>query len=177
MAHIEVEAVDEACSKLSWYCDRYKELTKSLKALEEKLSSDRDRCRKVEARLSKLKSELDNLKKEVKLLGKHKASPETCNWCECGSDSDSASVEQSLSKISRKQRRREHAAPKLPTRGMIAPPDNTPVDVSPGHILPLVGYTKFGEEGPDFPLLKAIVEPIPMDLTLPPGEEKIPQHL
>ena len=52
---------------------------------------------------------------------------------------------------------------------MIAPPDNTPMDIGPGHILPLVGYTKFGEEGPDFPLPKEIVEPIPMDSTLPLG--------
>ena len=40
VTHIEDEAVDEAHSKLSWYQDRYKEATKSIKALEEKLSSE-----------------------------------------------------------------------------------------------------------------------------------------
>ena len=38
---IEDEAVDEAHSKLSWYQDQYKNTTKSVKALEEKLSSER----------------------------------------------------------------------------------------------------------------------------------------
>ena len=169
LTRIEDEAIDKACGKLSWYCDRYEESTKSLKALEEKLFSERDRRRKAEARLSELESELNNLKKEVKSLGKRKASPETRTWHEWESDSDSASVEQLLSKNSRKRWRRKQAAPELPTGGMITPPNKPPMDVGPGHILPLVGYTKFGEEGPDLPLPKGIVEPIPMGLTLPPA--------
>ena len=44
---------------------------------------------------------------------------------------------------------------------MIPPPNSMLVDVGPGHVLPLVGHTKFGEEGPNFPLPKGIVKPMP----------------
>ena len=81
VTHIEDEAIDEACSKLSWYQDQYEEMTKSLKSLEEKLSSERDCHRKAEKKNSELESELDNLSKEVKSLGKCKASPTPCTWC------------------------------------------------------------------------------------------------
>ena len=64
--------------------------------------SERDHRRKAEKKNSELKSELDNLSKEVKSLGKHKASPAPRNWREWKSNSDSASVEQMLSKNSRK---------------------------------------------------------------------------
>ena len=93
---------------------------------------------------------------------------------EWASKSDSASVEQTLSKNSRKQWRHKHTAPELSTRGIILPPNSTPVDISLGHVLPLVGHTKFGEEGPNFPLPKGIVEPMPMWLTLPPWGKRDP---
>ena len=41
MTQIEDEAVDEAQGKLSWYQYQYEEATKSIKALEEKLSSEK----------------------------------------------------------------------------------------------------------------------------------------
>ena len=50
VTHIEEEAVDKAYSKLSWYQDQCEDAMKSIKALEEKLSSERDCCCKVEAK-------------------------------------------------------------------------------------------------------------------------------
>ena len=51
---------------------------------------------------------------------------------------------------------------------MIPFPKATPVDISPGHVLPLIGCaTKFREEGPDL-LETRIIEPMPMGSTLPP---------
>ena len=48
---------------------------------------------------------------------------------------------------------------------MVPFPDSEPVDVSPGHILPLVGFTKVGEQGPDPPLLTAHIDiSVPMML-------------
>ena len=41
------------------------------------------------------------------------------------------------------------------------PPTPPPTEVGPGHVLPLIGYMKFGEEGPDFPLPKGIIHPMP----------------
>ena len=58
---IEDEAVDEAHGKLSWYWDRYEDATKSVKASEEKLPSERDRCRKAGTKQSELETELENL--------------------------------------------------------------------------------------------------------------------
>ena len=75
VTHIEDEAMDEAHGKLSWYWDRYEDKTKSIKALEEKLSSERDHHHKAETKQSKLETELENPQLEVKFLGKHKASP------------------------------------------------------------------------------------------------------
>ena len=66
---IENEAVDEAHGKLSWYQDQYKEATKSIKALKEKLSSEKDRRHKVEAKQSKLEAELKNLQKRLSCWG------------------------------------------------------------------------------------------------------------
>ena len=51
---------------------------------------------------------------------------------------------------------------------MIPPPNSMSMDIGLGHVLPLVGHTKFGEEGPNLPLPKGIIEPIPMGLTLSP---------
>ena len=48
---------------------------------------------------------------------------------------------------------------------MVPPPNAPPTEVGPGHVLPLVGHTKFGEEGPNFPLPKGIVEPMPTGST------------
>ena len=65
VTHIEDEAMDEAHGKLSWYWNRYEDKTKSIKALEEKLSSERDHHHKVEMKQSKLKTELKSLQMEV----------------------------------------------------------------------------------------------------------------
>ena len=51
---------------------------------------------------------------------------------------------------------------------MIQLPESAPVDIGPGHVLPLIGHTKFGEEGPDLPLPTGIVKPMPTGSTLPP---------
>ena len=45
---------------------------------------------------------------------------------------------------------------------MIPFPDTTTMDVGPGLVLPLIGHTIFGEEGPELPLPMGIVEPMPM---------------
>ena len=79
-----------------------------------------------------------------------------------------------LNKNTRKQWRHEHAASKLPTRGTISLPTSTPVDIGLRHVLPLIGHTKFDEEGPDLPLPTGIVEPMPMGLTLPPWRKGDP---
>ena len=92
MTCIEDDTMDEAHSKLFWYWGRYKEATKIIKALEEKLS-EKDHCCKVETIQSELETELENLWKEVKFLGKHKASPVSHEWCEWESDSDSDTAE------------------------------------------------------------------------------------
>ena len=93
VTHIEDEAINEAHGKLSWYQDQYKDATKSVKALEEKLSSERDCHCKVEMKQSELETELENLQLEVKSLGKCKSSPVSREWCEWESESDSESVE------------------------------------------------------------------------------------
>ena len=154
-------------SKLSWYHDQYEDVTKSVKALEEKLSYKKDRHHKAESRQSKLETELNNLWKEAKTLGKHKASPVSGEWHEWVSVSDSDTAEHTLSKGSRKQWRCDHAAPELPAEGMIPFSDTTPMDVSLGHVLPLIGHTKFGKEGPDLPLPMGIVKPMLIELMLP----------
>ena len=51
---------------------------------------------------------------------------------------------------------------------MIPPPDSMTMDISPEHVLPLTGQTKFGKEGPNFPLPKGIVESMPTGSVLPP---------
>ena len=61
MTCIEDDAVDKAHGKLPWYLDQYKEATKSIKALEEKLSSEKDHCHKAETKQSELETELNNL--------------------------------------------------------------------------------------------------------------------
>ena len=61
--------------------------------------------------------------------------------------------------------------------GMIPPPDSMPVDISLGHVLPLIGHTKFDEEGPNFPLPKGIVGPMPTGSTLPPWGKGDPPAL
>ena len=58
---IEDEAVDKAHGKLSWYWDRYNEVMKTAKLLEEKLSSEEDYCQKTEARQAELEIELETL--------------------------------------------------------------------------------------------------------------------
>ena len=80
---------------------------------------------------------------EVKSLGKRKASPVSCEWCEWESKLDFDTAE--WCKGSRKKQRCKHAAPELPA----------------------IGCTKFGEEGPNMPLLTGIVEPMPTGSMLP----------
>ena len=63
MERIEDDAVDEAHGKLSWYHDRYQDVVKNVKSLEEQLDSEREHYCKVE-------SELHDLWKEVKGNGK-----------------------------------------------------------------------------------------------------------
>ena len=63
--HIEDDAMDEAHGKLSWYRDRYQDMGKNTKSLEEQLDSEKE-CR------HKAESELHNLWKEVKGKGKQK---------------------------------------------------------------------------------------------------------
>ena len=95
--HIEDDAVDEAHGKLSWYHDRYQDMVKNAKSLEEQLDSERERCCKVE-------SELHDLQKEVKGKGKQKetSASTTHEWHEWESTSDSDIAEQTLSKSLRK---------------------------------------------------------------------------
>ena len=75
---------------------------KTIKGLEEQLSSERDRHRQVEKKVSELNSKLNNLSNEVKSLGKRKVSLAPCNWHEWESGSDSASAEQLPSNNTRK---------------------------------------------------------------------------
>ena len=63
--HIEDDAVDEAHSKLSWYHNRYQDVVKNVKSLQEQLDSEKERRRKAEF-------ELHDLQKEVKGKGKQK---------------------------------------------------------------------------------------------------------
>ena len=91
--HIEDEAVDVSHSKLSWYQDQYEDTTKNIKALEEKLSSERDHHHKAETKQSKLETELENPQLEVKFLGKHKPSPVSHKWHKWESKLDSGQVE------------------------------------------------------------------------------------
>ena len=95
--HIEDDAVDKAHSKLSWYCDRYQDMVKNAKSLQEQLDSKKERHRKVE-------SELHNLRKEVKGKGKQKetSASTTRKWHEWESTLDSDIAKQTLSKSSRK---------------------------------------------------------------------------
>ena len=137
---IKDEAMDKAHGKLSWYQDWYEEATKSIKALEVKIFSEKDCCCKVETKQFELEMELDNLQKEVKTLGKHKASPVSHEWCEWDSELDSDTAEKLLSKGSRKQQRCDHTAPELPARGMIPFPNAPPMDVGPGNVLSLIGH-------------------------------------
>ena len=71
MTCIEDDTMDNAHGKLSWYWDQYEEATKSIKALEEKLSSEKDCHHKAKTKQFKLETELNNLQKEVKTLGKN----------------------------------------------------------------------------------------------------------
>ena len=48
---IEDNAVDEAHSKLSWYRDRYQDVVKNAKSLQEQLDSKKECCRKAESEL------------------------------------------------------------------------------------------------------------------------------
>ena len=111
VTHIEDDAMDEAHRKLSWFQDLYEEVTKSIKALEEKLSSKKDHHCKAETKQSKLETELDNFQKKLKLLGKCKACPISCKWCEWEFKLDLDTSERPLSKGSRKQQRCDHTAP------------------------------------------------------------------
>ena len=50
---------------------------------------------------------------------------------------------------------------------MIPTPNAPPVNVGPGNVLPLIGHTIFGEEGPNMPLPMGIIQPMSR-LMLPP---------
>ena len=94
---IEDDAMDKAHSKLSWYRDRYQDMVKNAKSLQEQLDSEKERRCKAE-------SELHNLQKEVKGKGKQKETSDstTHEWREWESASDSDIAEQTLSKSLRK---------------------------------------------------------------------------
>ena len=51
---IEYDAMDEAHSKLSWYRDRYQDMVKNAKSLQEQLDSKKERRRKAESELHDL---------------------------------------------------------------------------------------------------------------------------
>ena len=63
IAHIEDDAMNEAHGKLSWYWDQYDESKKSIKALEENVSSEKVHYHKAETKQSELEAELKNLQK------------------------------------------------------------------------------------------------------------------
>ena len=94
---IEDDAVDKAHSKLSWYYDRYQDMIKNTKLLQEQLDSEKE-CR------HKVESELHHLQKEDKSQGKQRETPASTSreWHEWESVSDSDIAEQMLSKSSRK---------------------------------------------------------------------------
>ena len=48
---IEDDAMDEAHGKLSWYRDRYQDVVKNAKSLQEQLDSEKERRRKAESEL------------------------------------------------------------------------------------------------------------------------------
>ena len=109
-------------------------------------------------------------------MGKCRASPEpcaslmTCKPWDWKSTLDSnAAEDRSLSDSSQKQQRCEIAAPELPSRGIIPFSDSEHVKSRPGHKLPLVGFTRHGEQGPQ-PLLSTapINVAIPTMLTISP---------
>ena len=89
--HIEDDAVGFIHSKLSWYRDRYQDMVKNAKSLEEQLDSERERRRKAE-------SKPHDLRKEVKGKGKQKetSASTTREWHEWESASDSDIAEQTL---------------------------------------------------------------------------------
>ena len=68
MACIEDDAVDEAHGKLSWYRDRYQDVIKNAKLLQEQLDSEKEHCCKAE-------SKLHHLRKEDKNKGKQREIP------------------------------------------------------------------------------------------------------
>ena len=98
--HIEDDAVDEAHGKLLWYCDRYQDMIKNSKSLQEQLDSKKERHSKAE-------SKLHHLWKEDKSKGKQRETPAStsCEWHEWESALDSDIAEQTLRKSSRKRRR------------------------------------------------------------------------
>ena len=52
--YIEDNAVDEAHSKLSWCRNRYQDVVKDTKSLQEQLDSKKECCHKVESELHDL---------------------------------------------------------------------------------------------------------------------------
>ena len=97
MERIEDDAVDEAHGKLSWYRDRYQDVVKNTKSLQEQLDSEKERRHKTE-------SDLHDLQKEVKGKRKQKetSASTTHEWDEWESNLDSDITEQTLSKSLRK---------------------------------------------------------------------------
>ena len=95
--HIEDDAMDEAHGKSSWYRDRYQDMVKNTKSLEDQLDSERECHRKAE-------SELHDLWKEVKGKRKQKETSASTihEWREWESTSDSDIADQTLSKSLRK---------------------------------------------------------------------------
>ena len=82
VACIEDDAMDEAHSKLSWYCDWYQNVIKNTKSLQEQLDSKKECCHKTE-------SKLHHLQKEGKGKGKQREVSATCKWHEWESIMDS----------------------------------------------------------------------------------------
>ena len=115
--------------------------------------------------IKSLEKELKEFCKEFNTMGKCKASPDphkspvTCKFWEWESASDSDIAEDnSLSGSSWKWWRCDIPALELLSRGTIPFPDSEPVEVGPGHVLSLIGFTKVGEQGPDPPLPTAHID-------------------
>ena len=142
--------------------------------MEDKISFKKDQHHSAETNLEASKSkeaalekELEELCKKFKCKGKREVSPEPhwsmmiCKFHRWESATDSDVTENtSLSRSSWKQWRHDYATPELLTSKIVPFPNIAPMDIGPGHILPLAGFTKVGEQGPDPPLPTAHVNTI-----------------
>ena len=84
--------MDEAYGKLSWYHDRYQDVTKNTKSLQEQLDSKKECHRKAEY-------QLHHLQKEGKGKGKQREASAACEWHEWEYVMDSDIAECLLSSV------------------------------------------------------------------------------